>query len=614
MTRVLAAVSTGVVALLASAACTVNQADTPPASPAGPSDFAQSITVTAIPDRLTQDGASQSAISVRVVGATGQPASGVPIRVDILSGGQVVDFGTLSTKSIVTGSDGRANAIYTAPPAPPATQGGLTSTVTIRAIALGNNAQTATPFTADIRLVPPGVILPPAGTPSPCILSSPAQPSAQTPVQFTAGTSSGGVCGPAASDITSFAWSFGDGGTATGRAVTHTFTTANAYSVTLTETNDRGVSGSTTQSFVIGSATLPTAVFTFSPAAPGINQAVFFNAANSTAGAGHTIASYSWSFGDGQSGSGLSSSHAFGRAGSFTVTLTVTDEAGQTASSALIVAVGNPTLAPTFTISPAAPGINETVSFNAAASSAGTGHTITSYEWTFGDNTAVASGIIVTHQYATAGSYVVTLRITNEAGETATTTQTIAIGSPPSPTAGFTFSPTNPVIGQSVTFDAATSSTSQGQTIARYEWNFGDGTPITTCPGNAACGSSNRTISHSFATAQIYTVNLVVTDSAGRVGRTSLTVNVSSANPTARLTLTKAGGLSINADGSASTGTGTSTITTYSFNWGDNSGSTSGASSQQTHTYTLAGSYTVVLTVTDSSGRSATASATITVP
>src|SRR2546428_13515756 len=105
MTRGLGILSAACAALVVCAGCTVHQAATAAVNPAGPTDFAQSVSLTAIPDNLTQDGASQSSINVRVVDSKGQPAVGVPIRLEIVSGGQVVDFGSLSTKSIVTGTD-----------------------------------------------------------------------------------------------------------------------------------------------------------------------------------------------------------------------------------------------------------------------------------------------------------------------------------------------------------------------------------------------------------------------------------------------------------------------------------------------------------------------------
>src|SRR5262245_60550585 len=129
-----------VVALVAGAGCAVHQSDSAPPL-TGPSTLARSVTVSTIPDRLTQDGQSQSAVVVQVSDASGKPASAVPLRIDMLVGGTLQDFGSLSARTIVTGADGKASTVYTAPPAPPAQANSGTNTVTIRAIPVGDNAQ-----------------------------------------------------------------------------------------------------------------------------------------------------------------------------------------------------------------------------------------------------------------------------------------------------------------------------------------------------------------------------------------------------------------------------------------------------------------------------------------
>src|SRR6185436_12037666 len=62
-----------------------------------------------------------------------------------------------------------------------------------------------------------------------------------------------------------------------------------------------------------------------------------FDASGSTADAG--IVSYSWSFGDSTSGSGVTTSHSFEATGAYTVTLTVTDTSGQQSSKSKKVSV-----------------------------------------------------------------------------------------------------------------------------------------------------------------------------------------------------------------------------------------------------------------------------------
>ena len=45
-----------------------------------------------------------------------------------------------------------------------------------------------------------------------------------------------------------------------------------------------------------------------------------------------TVASYAWDFGDGSTGTGATPTHTYAAAGTFTVSLTVTDDGGCTVS------------------------------------------------------------------------------------------------------------------------------------------------------------------------------------------------------------------------------------------------------------------------------------------
>ncbi|PYR28644.1 MAG: hypothetical protein DMF92_13740, partial [Acidobacteria bacterium] len=553
------------VALAFSATCGVHQTEAPALS--GPSELAMSVLPTAIPDSISQDGASQSSITVLVRDANARPIQGLAIRLEMSVGGTVQDFGTLSSRTIVTGSDGKAFAIYTAPPAPPPSVGGSSTFVQIIVRPIGANAQVSSPtagpasipFSVDIRLVPPGVIQAPAGAPTASFNMSPTPVVTDAPVTFDASTSTPGA---GATSIASYAWTFGDGTSGTGRTVSHTFTTAATFNVTLTVTNDRGLSASSTVPVTVGSppaasASAPTAKFTSSPTSPAVNQSVFFNASSSTPAAGHTLKTYAWDFGDGTGGTGMTPTHAYAQSGGFNVTLIVTDDAGQTGTTSAGVTIssasggGGATIA-AFNFSPTTPSALQPVFFNAGTSSAATGHTLTTYDWNFGDGTLLSGPTIsATHTFGAAGTFTVTLKVTDEIGQSGTVALpvTVAVAGSGSLKADFSISPTDPQSGQLVTFNANLSSPIAS--ITSYDWDFGDGTVIN--------GQTSFLTSHTYFTffGNSYTINLTVHDNTGRVATTTHTLTVTlGTDPVARFTVSPspaAVGAVVTFDGSAST-------------------------------------------------------------
>ena len=135
--------------------------------------------------------------------------------------------------------------------------------------------------------------------------------------------------------IVSYAWRFGDGGTASGIAVTHAYATAGGYTATLTVTDSRGASASDTA--VVRVADRPPV------ANAGPDQSGILGSAVTLRGSGSdpdgTITSYRWDFGDGASASGATASHAYATAGTYTAKLTVTDDRGAQASDSALVAI-----------------------------------------------------------------------------------------------------------------------------------------------------------------------------------------------------------------------------------------------------------------------------------
>jgi PKD repeat protein len=336
MTRTLKATALFVaIAVVAGAGCTVDKQDAPELS--GPSELGTSVTLYASPDTLRQDGASQSQITIQAQDSKGQPAKNLPIRLDIAVGGTLADFGQLSGKNLVTGGDGRASVTYTAPLAP-ADPVDSQTVIQIVATPGGTDYGNATSRSVSIRLVPPGVILPPNGTPVPSFTFAPSAPLLRVDVTFDASLSS-----DSDGRIANYAWNFGDGSLGTGAVVKHEFKSIGTFVVTLTVTDDRGQSASLSKNVSVAATANPTPAIVFSPSAPVEGDRVFFNGATSTAATGRTLVQYDWDFGTGVQASGMATSFVYAKAGTYTVVLTVTDDAGNKASTSKPVTIIVPT-------------------------------------------------------------------------------------------------------------------------------------------------------------------------------------------------------------------------------------------------------------------------------
>lgn len=520
---------------LALVGCTVGKTEVPPLT--GPSELALSISVLAIPDSISQNGSDQSSIKVTAMGPDGKPMSAVPIRLEMMVNGVAQDYGKLDARSIVTNVNGVASTTYTAPPSPAdgvfGICGSLPGTcVSIVATAIATNFETANPQQVQIRLVPPGVILPPASTPTAAFTFSPSTVTANLPVQFDASTSQ---VGTGATQIASYAWTFGDGTSGSGKTVSHTYLAGNTFNVTLTVTNDRGLSASTTRALAVGGAALPTPLFTFSPAAAAVNEPVFFNASTSTPGAGHSsITAYRWIFGDGKTDAGVTVSHQFATAGNYLVQLTVTDEAGQSATSAgTPVTIGSPPV-PTadFKFSPEKPFVNQAVTFDASISKPAVGaggQPIVSYTWAFGDGTApqTTSSPIFSHTFGVSGDYSVILIVKDSAGRTSapstaqkvTVTGAVSCSDATLPCVLITATPSPATVNQEISFVAFINSPGAGaSTIVNYQWDFGDGTQ--------QFGANFAAVGYTYRTKGSFTVKVTVTNNIGRLASATFTILV----------------------------------------------------------------------------------------
>jgi len=177
----------------------------------------------------------------------------------------------------------------------------------------------------------------------------PASPMVNTPVTFTATTSGG-------TPPYSVTWKFGDGTSGTGTSVTHTFTSAQSFTMkeTATDSSAPTQTATSSQSLTVVATPPLSATLQVSSSSPQVGQTVTFTA---SAAGGTSPYTYVIAFGDGATGTGIVTTHAYSIAGSYSAKVMVTDSASPQASVATSVIVNVQVLVP---LALAVPG-NQTV-------------------------------------------------------------------------------------------------------------------------------------------------------------------------------------------------------------------------------------------------------------
>jgi len=139
--------------------------------------------------------------------------------------------------------------------------------------------------------------------------------------------------------ISNWLWDFGDGASGSGETTSHTYTAAGEYTATLTVSDGEFSDSATAVISVAPENRAPIAGFSVSPT-DGIDTetSVSFDASASSDPDGDSL-QYAWDFGDGSTASGMTASHTFGSAGSYTVTLEVNDGDGGVDSTSQFLSV-----------------------------------------------------------------------------------------------------------------------------------------------------------------------------------------------------------------------------------------------------------------------------------
>lgn len=327
----------------------------------------------------------------------------------------------------------------------------------------------------------------------------------------------------------------------------------------------------------------------------------------------YTILSYTWNFGDGSTGSGVSTSHTYNQKaegdGIYTVSLNVSYmdlKSGAKFENEYKkeVVIENEMTAATFIATPDSGEVPLTVEFDASGSFDPDGE-IVSWEWDFdGDGRFDdATGEVVEYEFTQEGSYEVTLRVTDNNGESALATETIEAGS----VGGLRAVITPPIgegdsfyVGEEYEFEGKLSQIAEGK-IVKYVWDMGDG---------SATKQSSK-VTYEFETTGTYEVTLTIYDKDGNTDSTILEVTVIEEGeaPVPDISTVPAasggvvsGSVPFEVDFDA-TGSKDPEDDIIDYEWDfDNDGSVDDTGTAASYTYEEVGAYEARLIVTDSVG------------
>ncbi len=386
-------------------------------------------------------------------------------------------------------------------------------------------------------------------------------------INFTANPSGG-------SSPYTFSWDFGDSvGSSSEENPSYTYTSTGNFSACVTVTDSNGCpSGNECTTAEVNSEPSSSPA-NDGPACPGV--AVNFTANPS---GGSFPYHFSWDFGDGIGTSSQENpSYTYALTNSYTVFLTITDGNGcqSTPKYTLVDIREKPTSSPT-NDGPSCGVINFT-----ANPSGGTPPY--NFNWNFGDGVGTSTLSNPSYIYSAPNSYTVFLTVTDSAGCTGSPLWTLADKLPGPDANPLSEGPTCP--GETLNF---TANPSAGTPPYTFEWDFGDGSGV----------STEQNPSYTYSSTGSYQICLKVDDSAG----------CSSGNRCIWIAVYNSPSVAPSADNGCvgspiefyANPSGGMNPRTYTWDFGDGMGTSS--YQNPAYTYGAAGTYTACVGVTDAGG------------
>jgi hypothetical protein len=232
-----------------------------------------------------------------------------------------------------------------------------------------------------------------------------------------------------------------------------------------------------------------------------------------------------------------SQSHDYSAYGSYTVTVTLTDNEGDTVTKSLAITLSDPDPKLSLALQTTQTGAYTTQLSISSPSAAGVSYAIALNEtiaWGDGTTSTAVSSVggsnAVTHTYTAAGNYTITVNATDAGGDTAQSAIAVTEADPdPNLAAGLA------VTGQDtsafgLSVNAATADPGLPYTLPLtdvFEWGDGTSTTVATTAGATASAA------HSYATPDVYTVTVEVSDGVGDNAENSMTVVTAGSDYTA---------------------------------------------------------------------------------